>query len=533
MFVTKEIKKQTRGLAPVGKKQTSQERAEDKRQNDNSPSSIHFLQRHLGNTYVQSVVEGQQNSGEPATLSDSPVTQPGLSQDEKTRNQEIPNLSNNSEYSNGHKIYTTSPNLQPQCGVTKDSIIIQRQDEDESSEEKEREESIVIFEDEEYPVQMHAAMSRDTIALQITGSKTDIQMSNLGGKNLGDHILKSKGCGHALDTNIRTSLENYFQEDFSSVRLHNDLQADSLTKGLNAQALTAGEDIYFRRGYYNPSSRVGAHLLTHEIAHTRQQRRGVTLERSLPGSGIAIGKIGDVYEHEADRVADDFLRVRDKQAGECPKIGEARPPTTEHEEILPQKNSDILQSQEQNVQCQGGVAETAAAVVATAQAVVGAVRTVTHGNYSLTRPDRLDATVTPKKAGCNPANLPVKNWTWPFYSVRDTHIIFGSDYVNVDLEATWQTTGCDVRAFHVVSPAGHRRSRMMRDTTAQIFSIVSASLVSADPRARSCSDYAAQLLIPYEVTVDRQWPLSNWETDGRLYIDGAGGARKVHRTVHT
>jgi hypothetical protein len=41
---------------------------------------------------------------------------------------------------------------------------------------------------------------------------------------------------------------------------------------LNAKAFTAGNDIYFNEGQYNPGSSEGKHLLAHELTHTIQQK---------------------------------------------------------------------------------------------------------------------------------------------------------------------------------------------------------------------------------------------------------------------
>ena len=68
---------------------------------------------------------------------------------------------------------------------------------------------------------------------------------------------------------------NYFGgrmgADFSSVRVHNDANADAQARGIGARAFTFGNHIYFRSGAYRPDTRDGQHLLAHELAHTLQQ----------------------------------------------------------------------------------------------------------------------------------------------------------------------------------------------------------------------------------------------------------------------
>jgi len=60
--------------------------------------------------------------------------------------------------------------------------------------------------------------------------------------------------------------------DFARVRLHTDVQADQLSRALQAQAFTTGQDIFFRRGEYDAGSTRGQHALAHELTHVVQQR---------------------------------------------------------------------------------------------------------------------------------------------------------------------------------------------------------------------------------------------------------------------
>jgi hypothetical protein len=72
----------------------------------------------------------------------------------------------------------------------------------------------------------------------------------------------------------REFFERAFGEDFSQVRVHTDSSAAALTSGLDAKAVTNGEDIAFAPGRYRPGSSEGRALLAHELAHVSQQRRG-------------------------------------------------------------------------------------------------------------------------------------------------------------------------------------------------------------------------------------------------------------------
>lgn len=89
--------------------------------------------------------------------------------------------------------------------------------------------------------------------------------------SVSQQIAASKGGGSTMNDTTRGFMENRFGNDFSQVRIHTDSNATQLSKSLNAQAFTVGNDIYFNEGKYNPSTQSGKHLLAHELTHTIQQ----------------------------------------------------------------------------------------------------------------------------------------------------------------------------------------------------------------------------------------------------------------------
>jgi hypothetical protein len=62
--------------------------------------------------------------------------------------------------------------------------------------------------------------------------------------------------------------------DFSGVKVHTDSQSDQLNKSIQAKAFTTGQDVFFRQGAYNPSSKSGQELIAHELTHVIQQNGG-------------------------------------------------------------------------------------------------------------------------------------------------------------------------------------------------------------------------------------------------------------------
>jgi hypothetical protein len=110
-------------------------------------------------------------------------------------------------------------------------------------------------------------------------------------------IQQARGGGQAIDKGVQGQMESAFGVDFSGVRVHTDIQADTLNRELSASAFTTGQDIFFRQGAYNPDSSTGRELIAHELTHVVQQN-GDKIQRKL-----TVGQPGDKYEQEADQVA--------------------------------------------------------------------------------------------------------------------------------------------------------------------------------------------------------------------------------------
>ncbi len=95
---------------------------------------------------------------------------------------------------------------------------------------------------------------------------------SVASEGITNQINASQGGGSLMGDTTRSFMESSFGNDFSGVRIHTDSNAIQLSKALNAQAFTVGNDIYFNEGKYNPSTTSGKHLLAHELTHTIQQK---------------------------------------------------------------------------------------------------------------------------------------------------------------------------------------------------------------------------------------------------------------------
>jgi hypothetical protein len=89
--------------------------------------------------------------------------------------------------------------------------------------------------------------------------------------DLESSINRARGGGQSLDSGLQEKMGRAMGADFSRVKVHTDAQSDQLNKSIQAKAFTTGQDVFFRRGAYEPSSRGGQELIAHELTHVIQQ----------------------------------------------------------------------------------------------------------------------------------------------------------------------------------------------------------------------------------------------------------------------
>lgn len=96
-------------------------------------------------------------------------------------------------------------------------------------------------------------------------------------------IQHARGHGKPLDDDVRRSMEQGFGADFSDVNVHAGPEAHDLNSRVQAKAFTTGNDIFFQRGHYDPSTTDGQELLAHELTHVVQQGGAdrVSLQRAI------------------------------------------------------------------------------------------------------------------------------------------------------------------------------------------------------------------------------------------------------------
>lgn len=83
-------------------------------------------------------------------------------------------------------------------------------------------------------------------------------------------IDSARGSGAPLRGDVKRRMETAFATDFSGVRVHDDDRSAKLNTAVSAHAFTTGNDIFFGRGQFAPSTPSGERMLAHELAHVVQ-----------------------------------------------------------------------------------------------------------------------------------------------------------------------------------------------------------------------------------------------------------------------
>jgi hypothetical protein len=159
---------------------------------------------------------------------------------------------------------------------------VQRQEE--SEEEELQMKPISTLQRDEAPEEEELQMKPISV-LQRDGSpeeEEELQMKSIvqrqeaigGGDASGDlesTINSARGGGQALDSTLQTKMGQAMGADFSRVKIHTDTTADKLNRSVQARAFTTGNDVFFKKGEYNPQSSTGQELIAHELTHVVQQ----------------------------------------------------------------------------------------------------------------------------------------------------------------------------------------------------------------------------------------------------------------------
>jgi hypothetical protein len=105
--------------------------------------------------------------------------------------------------------------------------------------------------------------------------------------------------GQPLPVVVQRKLERVFGTNFADVRVH----VGAAASRLGAHAFTAGSDIYFAHGRYQPHTAGGLALLGRQLAYVVQQRQGRVASTASPGRGGIAVVCDPALEAEAERMS--------------------------------------------------------------------------------------------------------------------------------------------------------------------------------------------------------------------------------------
>lgn len=120
---------------------------------------------------------------------------------------------------------------------------------------------------------------------------------NAGKRSMTAGLGGGAGAGEPLHPGVNALMSSAFNTDFSSVRVHEGPQAQSV----GALAYAQGTDLHFAPGQYQPESERGRELIGHELAHVVQQAQGRV---SAPAQAKASGAVN--HDSSLEREADDM-----------------------------------------------------------------------------------------------------------------------------------------------------------------------------------------------------------------------------------
>ena len=110
--------------------------------------------------------------------------------------------------------------------------------------------------------------------------------------DLESEINRARGGGQPLAPDLQAKMGEAMGTDFSGVRVHTDGRADALNQSVGARAFTTGQDLFFKRGEYQPGSRGGQELIAHELTHVLQQKEEKSESIRRTGGGSKFARSG-------------------------------------------------------------------------------------------------------------------------------------------------------------------------------------------------------------------------------------------------
>lgn len=123
------------------------------------------------------------------------------------------------------------------------------------------------------------------------GYRTDNQVAT--------DIERARKGGKRLESTTREPMSVALGATLDGVRIHDNTEADRLTRRVGARAFTAGNDVFFSANEYRLNSDQGRSLIAHELAHVvadpiRERTQTVFRQESTRGEEVAEDALGNI-----------------------------------------------------------------------------------------------------------------------------------------------------------------------------------------------------------------------------------------------
>jgi len=169
--------------------------------------------------------------------------------------------------------------------------------------------------DERGPADVQRSASKDPLG----GSEVDPGVQNA--------IDSKRGGGQALGARESEAFSSAYGVDLSGVRVHTDSEADHLSRSLQADAFTTGNDVFFRGGTYKPGTPDGDHLIAHELAHVatdapganRSLHRFMTQDRFFDLTYQSMFSSRSKAQIAIGDMLNEYQALKDKKTGQVPE----------------------------------------------------------------------------------------------------------------------------------------------------------------------------------------------------------------------
>ncbi len=93
--------------------------------------------------------------------------------------------------------------------------------------------------------------------------------------------------GDLLAADLRARLQNLFQDRLPDIYVHADPSSDRLARSHRADAVTVGQNVYFREDHFRPREDAGFALLAHEATHVLQAIRPDAAWKRATQAGVS------------------------------------------------------------------------------------------------------------------------------------------------------------------------------------------------------------------------------------------------------